>query len=60
MGVGTFGSSLSGDLVYLADNVRRLGGQNVVGSKEFIGSRRQAMRDGVRKAGGGPKAYGFE
>ena len=32
----------------------------MVGGKEFIGSRRQAMRDGVRKAGGGPKAYGFE
>ena len=57
MGVGTFGSSLSGDLVYLADNVRRLGGQNVVDSKEFTGSRRQAIGGGVRKADGGPKTF---
>ena len=55
MGVGTFGSSLFGKLVYLAENVRRPEGQNVVGSKEFIGSWRQAMGGGVQKADGGPK-----
>ena len=57
MGVGTFGSSLFGKLVYLAENVRRPEGQNVVGSEEFIRSRRMAMRDGVRKADGAPNWY---
>ena len=55
MGVGTFGSSLFGKLVYFAENLRLPESQNVVGSKEFIRSRRQAMGAGVRKADGGPK-----
>ena len=55
MGIGTFGSSLFGKLVYLAESVRRPEGQNVIGSKEVMRSRRQAMGGGVRKADGGPK-----
>ena len=55
MGVDTFGSSLFGNVVYLAENVRRPEGQHVVGNKEIIRSRRQAMGGGVRKADGGPK-----
>ena len=55
MGFGTFGSSLFGKLVYLAENLRRPESQNVVGSKDFIRSWRQAMGGGVRKADEGPK-----
>ena len=40
---------------YLAENVCGPGAQNMVGCKEFIRSRRQAMGGGVRKADGGPK-----
>ena len=57
MGIDTFGSSLSGDLIYLAENVRRPAAQNVVGHKEVIGIRRQAMGGGVRMADGGPIWY---
>ena len=55
MGVGSFGSSLFGNVVYLAENVCRPEGQNVVGSKGFIRSRRKVMGGGVREADGGPK-----
>ena len=55
MAIGTFGSSLFGNLIYLADIVCRPGAQNVVGGTELIRSRRQAMGVGVRKADGGPK-----
>ena len=57
MGIDTFGSSLSGDLIYLAENVRRPAAQNVVGHKEVIGIRRQAMGGGVRMADGSPIWY---
>ena len=57
MGIDTFGSSLPGDLIYLAKIVCRPAAQNVVGHKEFIGMRRQAMGGGVRMADGGPKWY---
>ena len=40
---------------YLAENVCRPGAQDMVGRKEFIRSRRQAMGGGARKADGGPK-----
>ena len=57
MGIDTFGSSLSGDLIYLAKNVCRPAAQNVVGHKEFVGIRWQAVRGGVRMADGGPIWY---
>ena len=53
MGIDTFGSSLSGDLIYLAKIVCRPAAQNLVGHKEFIGIRWQAMGGGVRMALGG-------
>ena len=40
---------------YLAENVCPPGTQNMVGCKEFLRSRRQAMGGDVRKADGGPK-----
>ena len=55
MGVGISGSSLFCDWIYLAENVCRPAAQNVMGDKEIIRNREQAMGDGVRKAGGGPK-----
>ena len=57
MGIDTFGNSLSGDLIFLAENVRRPAAQNVVGYKEVIGIRRQAMGGVVRMADGGPMWY---
>ena len=55
MGVGISGSSLFCDWIYLAENVCRPAAHNVMGDKDIIRKREQAMRDGVRKAGGGPK-----
>ena len=45
--------------IYLAENVGRPGAENVMGLKDFIGSRRQAMEEGVRKAARCPKHYGL-
>ena len=57
MGIDTFGSSLSGDLIYLAENLCRRAAQHVLGHKEIRGTRRQAMGGGVRMADGGPIWY---
>ena len=57
MGVDTFCSSVSGDVIYLAENVGRPAAQNVIGHEEFIGTRRQAIGGGVRMASGGPNLY---
>ena len=57
MGIDTFGSSLSGDWIFLAKNVCRPAAQNVVGHKEFIGIRWQAIGGGVGVADGGPIWY---
>ena len=55
MGIDTFGSSLSGDLIYLAEKRCRPAAQNVLGHKEVIGARRQAMEEVyVRMADNGP------
>ena len=57
VGIDTFCSSLSGDLIYLAEDICRPAAENVLGHKKFIGTRRQATGGGVRMAGGGPNLY---
>ena len=45
MAIDTFGSSLFGDWIYLAENLRRPAAQHVLGHKVFIGARRPESRE---------------